>query len=516
MLVPYKPEAYLNFADPALREKMLAAIKSVEGTLGREYPLLINGKRVMPGKTFASLNPSAHREIVGRVAKAGKKEAEQAIAAADAAFEQWRKTCPKMRAEYLFKAAAILRRRKLEFAAYQVLEVGKSWPEADGDVAEAIDFLEFYGRQMIDLAKPREITRIPGEDNDAFYIPLGVGVVIPPWNFPLAILVGMVTSALVAGNTVVLKPASPSAVIGAKFVEVLEEMDLPPGVVNFVPGSGAEIGDLLVDHPRTRFISFTGSKETGLRIFERASRVSSGQIWLKRVVAEMGGKDAIFVDDKVFDLDEVASETIKGAFGFQGQKCSACSRIIVHKKVYRDLVKRIVERAEKIKVGDVRDPGNYMGPVVDKSAFDKITSYIEIGKTEGKLAVGGTYDDKVGYFVSPTVFVDVPPTARIAREEIFGPVLTVIKVDSFEEGMKVVNSTEYGLTGAFFSVHRDHIQIAKRDFHVGNLYINRRCTGALVGVHPFGGFNMSGTDSKAGGFDYLMQFTQQKVVSEYL
>lgn len=515
MLVPFKNEPFTNFNCPDAQKKMTEALALVRSQLGREYPLLINGEHIVTERKIVSINPSNKSEVIGTVSSADRALAEKAIDAATVAFEFWRKVAPRTRAEYLFKAAAIVRRRKFEFASWMVVEEGKSWPEADGDVAEAIDFMEFYARQMIELSQPKELTRIPNEDNEVEYIPIGPGAVIPPWNFPLAILVGMTTAAIVAGNPVILKPASTAVVIAAKFVEVLEEMNLPKGVINFLPGPGSEIGDFIVSHPKIRFISFTGSKEVGIRIYELAGKVNPGQIWLKRVVAEMGGKDAILVDEEVFDFDFVADEIVRAAFGFQGQKCSACSRLIIHEKLYDKLLAAVVERSRQIvKVGDPAEQSTFMGPVIDAAAFRKISEYIEIGKKEGKLMLGGTYDDSKGYFVQPTIIADLPRNAKIANEEIFGPVLAVVKVKSFEEGLDVVNSTEYGLTGAIFSTCRKHIEIAKRDFHVGNFYINKRCTGALVGVHPFGGFNMSGTDSKAGGFDYLLLFTQAKTISE--
>ncbi len=515
MLVPFKNEPFTNFSCPDAQQKMKEALALVRSQLGREYPLLIDGEHIVTERKITSINPSNKTEVVGVVSSADRVLAEKAINAATVAFESWRKVNPRTRAEYLFKAAAILRRRKYEFASWMVIEEGKNWPEADGDVAEAIDFLDFYARQMIELSKPKELTRIPNEDNEVEYIPIGVGAVIPPWNFPLAILVGMTTAAIVSGNPVVLKPASTAVVIAAKFVEVLEEMNLPKGVINFIPGSGAEIGDFIVTHPKIRFISFTGSKEVGMRIYELAGKVSPGQIWLKRVVAEMGGKDAMLIDDEIFDFDFIVDEIVRAAFGFQGQKCSACSRLMVHEKLYDTLVPAVVERVKQlVKVGDPAEQSTFMGPVIDAAGFKKISEYIEIGKKEGELLLGGTCDDSKGFFIQPTIIGNVPRTARIANEEIFGPVLAVVKVKSFEEGLDVVNSTEFGLTGSIVSAHREHIEIAKRDFHVGNLYVNKRCTGALVGVHPFGGFNMSGTDSKAGGFDYLLLFTQAKSISE--
>ncbi|RKY21559.1 MAG: L-glutamate gamma-semialdehyde dehydrogenase [Planctomycetota bacterium] len=516
MLVPFKNEPLTDFSKSENHKKMEEMLRYVESRMGEAYPLYIGGEEIMTERKITSINPANVSEVVGYVSKADKDLAEKAILAADSAFQEWRKVSPRTRAEYLFKAAAMMRRRKLEFAAWMVIEEGKNWVEADADVAEAIDFLEFYGRQMIELAQPKDLVRIPGEDNEVEYIPLGVGAIIPPWNFPVAILVGMLSSALVAGNTVVLKPASAASVVAAKVVELFREMNLPKGVLNFCPGSGDEIGDFIVSHPRTRFISFTGSKSVGIRIYELAAKVNPGQIWLKRVVAEMGGKDVILVDDKVFDFDDMIEGIVKSAFGYQGQKCSACSRLVVHKDMYDRVVEAVIERTRKIRVGDPRDPMNYMGPVIDRNAFEKIRSYIEHAteKKEGRLAYGGKMDDSKGFFVEPTIFVDVPPSARISCEEIFGPVLAVIKADSFEEGMAIVNNTEYGLTGSLYSSRREHIEHAKKEFHVGNFYVNRHCTGALVGVHPFGGFNMSGTDSKAGGFDYLLLFTQAKAISE--
>ena len=515
MLVPFKNEPITDFSVKENREAMEKAIKYVEGQLGREYPLFIGGEEIKTERQIISVNPADHSEVVGYLSKADKDQANKAVEAADKAFETWSKYPARMRAEYLFKTAAILRRRKLEFSAWMVIEESKPWVEAVADTAEAIDFLDFYARQMIELDQPRELYRIPDEDNEVKYIPLGVGLCIPPWNFPLAIMCGITVAAIVAGNPVVLKPASAAGVIAAKFVEVLREVELPAGVINFVPGSGSEIGDLLVEHPRTRFISFTGSKEVGLRIHELAAKVNPGQIWLKRVVAEMGGKDAILVDDSVFDFDDMIDGIVSGAFGFQGQKCSACSRLIVHKDMYDKVLEAVLEKTKELKVGDPRDLGNHMGAVIEQGAYNKITEYVKIGMNEGELQFGGEYSDKKGYFVHPTV-IEVDPDARIANEEIFGPVLAVIRAESFEEGLEIVNNTEYGLTGAVYSTYREHIQRAKEEFHVGNLYFNRKCTAALVGVHPFGGFNMSGTDSKAGGFDYLQLFTQQKLVSEYM
>jgi 1-pyrroline-5-carboxylate dehydrogenase len=396
-----------------------------------------------------------------------------------------------------------------------VLEASKNWLEADAEVAEAIDFLEFYGREMLRYSERQPIVPQPGELNELVYIPLGVGVVIPPWNFPLAILTGMTSAAIVTGNTVLLKPASDTPVIGHKLVEIFQEAGLPDGVLNYVPGSGAVIGDYLVAHPKTRFIAFTGSMEVGLHINQLAATPQKGQIWIKRVIAEMGGKDAIIVDADA-DIAAALEGVTVSAFGFQGQKCSACSRAIIHEKIYDELVQRLVERVRKITVGPTKNPANWMGAVMSASAQEKILTYIEIGKKEGRLVAGGEPGPDTGYFIQPTVFKDVPVTARISCEEIFGPVLAVTKARDFEEAIKFANATDFGLTGSVYTRDRAKLEKAKREFHCGNLYLNRKCTGAMVGGHPFGGFNMSGTDSKAGGRDYLGLFLQAKAIAEKL
>jgi 1-pyrroline-5-carboxylate dehydrogenase len=393
-----------------------------------------------------------------------------------------------------------------------VYEVGKSWSEADGDIAEAIDFLEFYAREALRFAKPQPVVPIDGERNELVYIPLGVGAVIPPWNFAGAIMIGMTAASIVAGNTVVLKPSSDAAVIAAWFVDLLEEVGVPPGVVNFIPGSGGEIGDLIVTHPKIRFVSFTGSKEVGLRINELAAKPQSGQKWIKRVVAEMGGKDSIIVAADA-DVDAAVEGVAVSAFGFQGQKCSACSRAIVDESIYDEFVDKLKRRVSTITVGDPIDPSNYMGPVVNESALRSILNYIETGKTEGRLVAGGNRVGERGYFIEPTVIADVAPDATIAQEEIFGPVLAIVKATGFENALAIANNTEFGLTGSLYTSDDAKIARARDDFFVGNLYFNRKSTGAMVGVHPFGGFNMSGTDSKAGGPDYLLLFMQGKTIS---
>jgi 1-pyrroline-5-carboxylate dehydrogenase len=415
------------------------------------------------------------------------------------------------------RAAAIMRRRKFELSAWLVYEVSKSWAEADGDIAELIDFAEYYAHQMLKLAGPQPVVPFPGEENELRYIPLGVGAVIPPWNFPGAIMGGMVMAAIVAGNTVVVKPAHTAPTIAAQFMRILtEELHLPHGVVNFITGPGGEIGDALVDHPRTRFIAFTGSKEIGMRIYERAAKVHPGQIWLKRTILEMGGKDAIIVDETA-DLDAAAEGITAAAFGFQGQKCSACSRAIVVDSVYDEVLEKVVERTKKLTVGDTVNGDKFMGAVIDEKAFRKISEYIAIGRDEGRLVLGGEPGDgSKGYFIPPTIIADVDPRARLAQEEVFGPVLAFIRANDFEHALEIANNTEFGLTGGLYSRLRERLEQARQEFHVGNLYFNRKCTGALVGVQPFGGFNMSGTDSKAGGPDYLLLFTQAKTVTERL
>ncbi|MCZ8517413.1 L-glutamate gamma-semialdehyde dehydrogenase [Paenibacillus filicis] len=511
----YRNEPFTNFTEDGSRAAFAKALQQVKSELGREYGPVIGGERIATELRQPSLNPSDTQSVIGIVCQADRALAERAVQTAAAAFGIWRRVPPSARARCLYKAAAILRRRKHEFSAWMVMEAGKSWTEADVDTAEAIDFLEFYGREMERLGDKQPLTSVPGEDNELTYIPLGVGVIIPPWNFPLAIMAGMTASAIVAGNTVVLKPASPTQVIAARFAALLEEAGVPEGVVNFLPGPGSEIGDYLVDHPLTRFISFTGSKEVGLRINERAARTQPGQKWIKRVIAEMGGKDTIVVDDDA-DLELAAEAITLSAFGFSGQKCSACSRVVALGKVYDELLGRVAERASRLTVGSPEDPATYMGPVIDQKAHAKIMEYIGIGAAEGRLVCGGKAGDPRGYFIEPTIIADVRPDTRIAQEEIFGPVVAFLKASSFDEALATANDTEFGLTGAVISRSRARLEQAREQFHVGNLYFNRKCTGALVGAHPFGGFNMSGTDSKAGGRDYLLLFTQAKVVSERL
>jgi 1-pyrroline-5-carboxylate dehydrogenase len=509
----FSNEPFTDFSREENARRMQEALEFVHAQFGKRYQLIIGGERYSTPEFFPSLNPAKKGEVIGYFCKAGREQAEQAMRAALKAFEEWRDVAADRRADLLFRSAAIMRRRKHELAAWMICEVGKSWVEADVDVAEAIDFCEFYGRETLRLAGEQPLTRVAGERNELVYIPLGVGVVIPPWNFPLAILCGMTTAAIATGNTVVLKPSSDSPAIGYKLMEVLEEAGLPPGVVNFITGPGAETGDYLVAHPKTRFVAFTGSKPVGLGISEKAAAVAPGQIWIKRAILEMGGKDAILVADDA-DLDAAVEGVAASAFGFQGQKCSACSRAIVDDKLYDAFLEKLVARVRALTVGPPTDGKVYMGPVINERAFKATMEYIEIGRNEGRIVAGGEPGPSEGWFVMPTVVADVDPKARIAQEEIFAPVLAVIKCRDFEDGLRIANDTEFGLTGAVYTASQKRIEEARRRFHVGNLYINRKCTGAMVGAHPFGGFNMSGTDSKAGGRDYLLLFTQAKSIAE--
>jgi 1-pyrroline-5-carboxylate dehydrogenase len=512
-LKPFKNEPPVDFSKPREAAKMKRAIDSVRGKLGKEHPIWIGAQKFQSPDKFRSYNPAHRAQVIGVFQKGTPEHADKAVQAAHQAFRSWSAVSPEKRAQYLIKVASVMRKRKFELAAWLVFEVGKSWVEADADVAEAIDFAEFYAREMLRLGGPQPLVRFAGERNELRYIPLGVGIVIPPWNFPLAIMAGMAFASIVAGNTVVLKPSSDAPAIAAQLMQIFAEVGLPPGVVNLLTGSGAEIGNALVAHPKTRYVAFTGSKEVGLHINQLASQVQNGQMWIKRVIAEMGGKDSIIVDSDV-DLDKAADGVVASAFGYQGQKCSACSRVIVVDKVYDKFVSRLVARTQQLHMGPPDDPSVNFGPVINDGAMRKITSYIEKGKGEGKLLTGGSIHQEQGFFVEPTIIADVMPGAAIAQEEIFGPVLAVMRAKDYDEALRIANNTEYGLTGAVYTKSKKKIAQAKQQFHVGNLYFNRKCTGALVGVHPFGGFNMSGTDSKAGGRDYLLLFTQAKVMSE--
>jgi len=506
-------EPFVDFSKPENKRAMEEALKKAASEFGREYPMYVAGQKVFTTEKMKSTNPSHPSQVLGIFQTATAEHAKLAVEAATKAFETWKRVPAEQRVEIIFRAARIIRERKFELSAWIVFEVGKSWIEADADTAETIDFLEFYGREMLRLAGPHPVTPMKGEKNYLVYIPLGVGVVIPPWNFPAAIAAGMTAASLVTGNTVILKPSEESPAVAAKVVEFLYEAGVPKEALNFLTGYGEVVGDALVKHPKTRYIAFTGSKEVGLLISENAGKRVAGQIWIKRAVLEMGGKDATIVDEEA-DIDAAVEGVALAAFGYQGQKCSACSRAIVSETIYDTFVQKLVERAKKITVGPAEDPGNYMGPVVSETAMKTIFGYIDLGKHEGKLLTGGERAPGDGYFVQPTVIGDVDPKSRIAQEEVFGPVLAVIKSRSFENALEIANDTEFGLTGAVYSKNREKIEKAEEAFHVGNLYLNRKCTGAMVGAHPFGGFNMSGTDSKTGGKDYLLHFLQAKSIAQ--
>jgi 1-pyrroline-5-carboxylate dehydrogenase len=509
---PFRNEPIRDFSDPADRRSLEEALVRVRATLGRRWPLVIDGRKVQGAKTIASLNPAHPEEVAGEVDEATAEQVSQALDAAAAAFASWKTTAVQERADFLFRAAARIRETKDDWNALLVLEVGKPWIEADADTAEAIDFLEYYAREALRLAEPPPLTPIAGERNHLTYLPLGVGVVLPPWNFAFAIMAGMTSAAIVTGNTAILKPSPDAAVIAAQFVDLMHELGLPPGVINFVPGDGPTVGEALVTDKRTRFVSFTGSKGVGLRINELAAKTPPGQRWIKRVIAEMGGKDAIVVADDA-DLDAAVAGVVAAAFGFSGQKCSACSRAIVDTKLYSAFVDKLVRATEALAAGDPATFGVSVGPVINRKAVDKILGYVEVGRGEGRLLTGGKQAAGPGYLIEPTIFADVDPRARIAQEEVFGPFLAVIEARDFDHALEVANDTDFGLTGAVYSRSEERLARAEREFFVGNLYLNRKCTGALVGGQPFGGFNMSGTDSKAGGHDYLLLFVQGQSVS---
>jgi 1-pyrroline-5-carboxylate dehydrogenase len=514
-LPAFRNEPYLDFTIEANRTGMHEALARVRREFGREYQLWIGGEGVKAETKLSSLNPSHPDEVVGVHQKATGELAAKAVESAFAFYPEWRRTSAELRAHMLLRVARILRERKLEFDAWLVYEAGKTWPEAEADVSEAIDFCEYYAREMLRYSLPAPVVQLPGERDELRYLPLGVGVIISPWNFPLAILVGMTTAALVTGNTVVIKPSSDTPTIAAKFVEVLLEAGFPPRSFALVTGSGAVVGDVLVGHPLTRFVSFTGSREVGLRICELAAKPQARQRWIKRVVAEMGGKDAIIVDETA-DFEAAVAGVSASAYGYQGQKCSACSRLIVVKKIHDEFLARLQAKVETLRVGPSEDPDNYMGPVINASAVNSILGYIAIGRKEGRLIMGGQRAPGDGYFIQPTIIDGVNRKARVFQEEIFGPVLAVTAARDFGHALELANDTEYGLTGAVFSRDRARIERARDAFFVGNLYFNRKCTGAMVGAHPFGGFNMSGTDSKAGGPDYLLQFLQAQSIAEKL
>ncbi|GAA3732642.1 L-glutamate gamma-semialdehyde dehydrogenase [Salinicoccus jeotgali] len=513
-MIPYKHEPFMDYSKEENRKKLEEGLATVKDYLGQDYPLIIGGERITTEDKKESYNPADKAETIGYMYQANQEHAQKAMDTALETFESWRKYSFEFRSDVLFKAAAIVRRRKYEFTALLIKEAGKPWKEADADVAEAIDFLEYYGRNHLKIKDGEHVESRPGEYNQFNYIPLGVGLVISPWNFAFAIMAGTTAAALVTGNTVLLKPSSRTPIVAYKFIEVLEEAGMPEGVVNFIPGSSKDIGDYLVEHKDTRFVSFTGSRDVGTKIYEKAGVVQKGQTHLKRVIAEMGGKDTIVVDSGV-DLEEAAEAIVYSAFGFSGQKCSACSRVVALEDIHDELLEKVVAKTKDLKVGNPEADVN-VGPVIDDASLEKISKYIEIGKKEGQLEIGGKTENETGHFVHPTVFSNLKHDAVIMQEEIFGPVVGFTKAKDFDQAIEYANATDYGLTGAVFTTDRHHIEQAREDFHVGNLYFNRGCTAAIVGYQPFGGFKMSGTDSKAGGPDYLTLHMQGKTTSEML
>jgi 1-pyrroline-5-carboxylate dehydrogenase len=511
---PYVNEGYLDFSDEATLTRFRSVLERVRGELGRDYPLVIGGERVTTGDWLESIDPCQPARVVGRSAKAKASEIEAAMAAAQQAFRSWSGLPMAHRARLLVKLAAVLRRRREELASWEVFEASKNYLEAIADVAEAIDFCEYYARQSLELAGPRPAHSFRGEENTSTLMAMGVGVVIPPWNFLLAILVGTTVGPVVVGNTVILKPSPSTPIIAQKFMECVAEAGFPAGVINLLTGDDADLGDALVDHPQTRFINFTGSVATGMRINERAAKVQPGQNWLKRVFTEMGGKDALIVDETA-DIAAAVDAAVASAFGFQGQKCSAMSRLIAVEAIYDELLDAFVARTRELSVGPAEQNAD-VAAVINRKQYDKILRYIETGKHEARLVLGGgaAGDPEQGFFIEPTIFAEVPQSATIACEEIFGPVVSVMKARDFEHALQIANASMYGLTGGVCSRDRARIERARRELEVGNLYVNRKITGALVGVQPFGGLKMSGTNAKAGGPDYLRGFMEMKTVTE--
>jgi len=513
---PFNNEPPIDWSREENRNKMKSALEKVRQELGKSYPLLVDGKPFWTKETIVSINPANFNEVVGVVAKGSQELADQAIEVAKKAWEFWQKASYRQRAEYLFKAAELMRAQRFELQAWLVFEAGKNWREADGDVAEAIDFLEYYGRQMLLLGEPcLTETQIPAETNVSYYTPRGIGLVLGIWNFPCAINTGMNAASIVTGNTAIFKPASLTPIIGYKIVKIFQEAGLPDGVLNYFPGSGEEVGEYLVKHPDINFIVLTGSKEAGLRIDKLAGEYPHRN-GIKKRILETGGKNAIIVDSDA-DLDEAIKGTITSWLGYQGQKCSACSRVIILEDIHDYFIERLIEAAQSVHIGDPQDPGNFMGPLISQEALKKVQRYIEIGKGEGKLLLERDALEELkerGYYIGPAIFTDVSPWARVAQEEIFGPILAVIKVRTFAQAIEVANSTGYALTGGAYSRSVEHIKKAGEEFDVGNLYINRPITAAAVGRQPFGGHRGSGTGPKAGGPDYLTAFMNAKIVAE--
>ena len=508
---PFRNEPLLDFSRQENRSRFARTLKETRQRFGRDYLLWVGGEETETKEWLESINPAAPTETIGRVAVAGREEAERALASAADFFPEWKNTSVKERAAVLFRAAELMRRRRMELAGWELFEVGKGWREADADVAEAIDYLEYYGREMMRLSAPRVTQPLPGESNVYLYEPRGIAAVIAPWNFPLAILTGMTAAAVVAGNCAIVKPAEQSPVTGALLVEILREAGLPDAACQLLQGGG-ELGAYLVRHPAVHLIAFTGSREVGLEILRAAYDHPPEQEHVKRVVCEMGGKNAIIVDEDA-DLDEAVVHILESAFGYQGQKCSAASRIILTEEIHDHLLERLVEAVRSLKIGPPDDPRNFIGPVIDAAAYSRIIGYIDLGKREGKCVLDREAPSG-GYFIGPAIFSGIEPSHRLANEEIFGPVLSVIKAKGFDAALAIANRSSYALTGGIFSRSPAHIEKARKEFRVGNLYINRGITGAVVERQPFGGLKLSGIGSKAGGPDYLLQFLEPRTISE--
>ena len=509
---PFRNEPHPDWSLPEVRRAYARALDEVRGRFGQTYPLHVGGEDIETDEAVESVNPACPEEVVGRICQAGPDEAEKAVAAAASAFVTWRDTPVRERAGYLVKAGDAARRRLYELSAWQTYEAGKQWGQAYLDVCEAIDFLEYYAREMTRLAAPRYMGNVAGEVNECFYQPKGVAAVIAPWNFPLAISCGMCAAAVVAGNTVVYKPSGETPIVGHTLLQIFREAELPPGVFNYLPGRGSVVGNLLVEHPRVSLVAFTGSMEVGLDIIRKAGNTHPDQPNVKRVIAEMGGKNAIIVDDDA-DLDVAVPAVLTSAFGYQGQKCSACSRVIVLEAVYERFLERLLEAARSMKIGPAEDPACAMGPVISASARETLLGYIEMARQEGTVVYESSVPDG-GYYVPMTIVTGITPEHRAAQEEMFGPILAVMQVRDFDQAIEWANATRFALTGGVFSRSPDHLKRCRRDFRVGNLYLNRGCTGAIVGRQPFGGFRMSGVGSKAGGPDYLLQFMNPRCVTE--
>lgn len=513
-LPEYRNEPFVDFSQPQIRAAMEEGLRRVEGQLGREYPLWIGGREVAGrGPTFASTNPSKPSQVIGTFHTPDEAQIDEAVQVATEAFRRWREVPPEERSVIFMRAAQMMRRNRYDYLAWLILEVGKNWVEAEAEVAEAIDHFEWNAREILKFSQPQPVAAFPGEFNQMIYIPLGPGVVIPPWNYPYGIAMGMSLAAIAAGNTVILKPASDAAALGHVYARLMKEAGLPDGVLNVLPGSGGRVGEALATHPGVRWVGFTGSKEVGCHLYRLAAEVRPGQRWLKRVLAELGGKNAAIVDTDS-NLEYVADQVIAGAFGYQGQKCSATSRVVIVGDRYGRFIDMLAERIAALSIGPARENAA-VGPLINRGALQRVQEYVRLAHREGRHVVGGeVLADRDGWMMRPALFADVDPGARVAQEEIFGPVLVAIRASSFEQAVDIANATEYGLTGSVFTLDPLKIAYAKKYFHAGNLYINRKTTGAWIGAHPFGGYNMSGTDAKLGGPDYLLYFLQAKTISE--